>query len=55
MPELLTPDELAALLRMNVWTVYEHLKAGIIPGAKKIGGSWRIHRDTVIEWIKEGE
>lgn len=54
MPEFLNPRELAELLRLNVWTVYEHLRGGLIPGAKKIGQSWRIHRDTVIKWIAEG-
>ena len=55
LPEILTPAELAELLRMHLWTVYEHLRTGAIPGARKIGQSWRISRDVVLEWIKEGE
>lgn len=55
MPELLTPDELAELLRLSPRTIYELLQTGEIPGAKKVGRAWRIHRDTVLEWIKGGE
>lgn len=51
LPELLTVPELAAMLRMNVKSVYAMLPTGKIPGCRQIGRSWRAHRDTVVAWV----
>jgi len=47
-PAILTVDELAALLRVNRKTVYDALSRGEIPGARRIGGRYRILRDAVL-------
>jgi excisionase family DNA binding protein len=54
-PEVLTADELAALLRVNRKTVYAGFKAGEIPGGKRIGGTIRFSRDAVLRWLAEGQ
>ena len=40
---VLTIEEAAEYLRVNPQTVYRHLRAGSLPGAK-IGRTWRIRR-----------
>jgi excisionase family DNA binding protein len=51
LPPILTVDELAGLLRVNRKTAYAAISAGEIPGARRIGGSIRVHRDTVLDWL----
>ncbi len=46
---LLTPTEAAGLLRMNISTLYPLLARGVIPGARKVGGVWRISRRVLLE------
>ena len=53
-PAVLTADELAALLRVNRKTVYEALSRGEIP-ARRIGATYRIHRDAVLRWLSDGQ
>ena len=55
LPEVLTVDELAALLRLNRKTVYDALKRGEIPGVRLVAGRYRIHRDTVLAWLSQGQ
>jgi excisionase family DNA binding protein len=50
-PSVLTVDELAALLRVNRKTVYEALARGEIPGARRVGNTYRILREAVIVWF----
>lgn len=52
LPPVLTVDELALLLRLNRKTAYEALARGEIPGARRIGRSYRISRDTVLDWLR---
>lgn len=54
-PAVLTVDELAALLRVNRKTVYDALGRGEIPGARRIGATYRILRDAVLEWLASGQ
>ncbi len=54
-PSVLTVDELAALLRVNRKTVYDALARGEIPGARRIGGCYRILRDRVLDWLAAGQ
>jgi excisionase family DNA binding protein len=54
-PPVLTVDELATLLRVNRKTVYEALSRGEIPGARRIGASYRILRGAVLEWLSSGQ
>jgi excisionase family DNA binding protein len=54
-PTVLTVDELAALLRVNRKTVYDALARGEIPGARRIGATYRILRDAVIDWLASSQ
>lgn len=48
-PRLLTVRELAALLRVTQQTIYNHLWAGRIPGARRFGKKlWRIDAATFL-------
>ena len=49
-PEILTVDEAAELLRIPRSTVYKLAQLGKIP-AQKVGRHWRFHRDTLVDWI----
>jgi excisionase family DNA binding protein len=53
--EILTVDELADFLRLNRKTVYEAIDRGDIPGVRRIGESYRIHRATVLEWFASSQ
>lgn len=44
LPALLTINELADLTNFDVFTIYRQAKAGLIPGAKQFGKTWRIDR-----------
>lgn len=54
-PAVITAEELAALLRVNRKTIYEALARGDIPGAKRIGVTYRIHRDAVLAWLASSQ
>jgi excisionase family DNA binding protein len=54
-PSVLTVDELAALLRVNRKTVYDALSRGEIPGARRIGSTYRILRPAVLEWLASSQ
>jgi excisionase family DNA binding protein len=48
---ILTVEELAAFLRLNRKTVYEAVARGAIPGVRRIGATYRISRDAVMQWL----
>lgn len=50
---ILTPEEVADLLRMNKAAIYRWLNEGYLPG-HKIGNNWRILRDDLHEWMRRG-
>jgi excisionase family DNA binding protein len=52
---VLTVDELATLLRVNRKTVYDALSRGEIPGARRVGSTYRILRAAVIDWLSSGQ
>ncbi len=52
--QVLTVDELAALLRVNKKTIYDAIKNGEIPGVRKIGRVFRISKPKVLAWLAEG-
>ncbi len=56
MEELITPSEVAAILRIHVQTVYRLADEGVIPGSR-IGRSWRFSKKDVLELvsIREGK
>jgi excisionase family DNA binding protein len=53
LPEVLTADEVAALLRVNRKTVYAAFKRGEIGGGRRIGGTIRFSRERVLAWLAE--
>jgi excisionase family DNA binding protein len=53
--DVLTVAELAGLLRVDRKTAYALVKAGEIPGARRIGRTIRIHRGRVLRWLSEGQ
>lgn len=55
LPEVLTVEQVAALLRVNRKTVYEMVQRNEIPGIRFCGRMIRAHRDTVIRWLADGQ
>ncbi|WP_140874501.1 helix-turn-helix domain-containing protein [Myxococcus xanthus] len=47
-PDFLTVEEAAALLRVNRKTLYASIRLGQMPGVVRIGKSLRVHRDALI-------
>jgi excisionase family DNA binding protein len=50
MEEIMTPSEVAALLKIHLKTVYKLAERGVIPG-NRIGSSWRFSRSDVLELV----
>jgi excisionase family DNA binding protein len=48
----ITVDEAAELMRLDRKTVYQCVKDGELPGARRVKGAVRIHRATLIEWFR---
>lgn len=56
LPEWLTSDEVAELLRLDVVTVRRHCKAGHIKATNLKGkAGYRIHRDDLLRFLKHGD
>ena len=51
--EILTIQEVAATLRISERTIYAMAKEGRLPGAVKIGRSWRVLRPKLMAWLEE--
>ena len=50
MEALMTTKEAAEYLRLNYMTVYKLAQRGKIP-ATKVGGSWRVKRERLDQWL----
>ena len=50
MEEIMTPSEVASLLKFHLKTVYKLAEKGVIPG-NRIGRSWRFSRGDVLELV----
>ena len=50
---VLTITEVADILRVHPTTIYRLVKRGELPGFK-IGGCWRINRDSLDKWLSGG-
>jgi len=55
LPEIITVDELRALMRVDRKTIYALVARGEIPGVRRLGRAIRIHRDAVLRWIAQGQ
>jgi excisionase family DNA binding protein len=51
LPEVLTVDEVAELLRINRKTVYDCIARRQLPGVSRLGRTIRIHRETLLQWL----
>jgi excisionase family DNA binding protein len=49
--EFLTPQEVAEILRVSVYTVRRWIKEGNLP-AYKVGRSWRIEEEELGRWLE---
>lgn len=52
-PEILTIGETAQYLRISLSSLYKLAQDGKIP-AQKVGKHWRFHKQTLTDWIAEG-
>ena len=48
-PEVLTPLQVQSLLQISRSTFFRLVESDQIAGATKIGGSWRVWRNTLLE------
>ncbi|MBZ4396632.1 helix-turn-helix domain-containing protein [Myxococcus sp. AS-1-15] len=51
LPDFLTVDEAANLLRVNRKTLYEAIRLGSVPGVVRIGKALRVQRDALLAWF----
>ena len=51
---VLTVKQTAKLLQVSTACIYDALERKEIPGARKIGGNWRISTRCLFQWI-DGE
>lgn len=54
MEKLMKPMEIAAILGVSVWTVYEEIKAGKL-GAYCVGGRYRISSQMLQEYLRRNQ
>jgi len=52
--DVLTLEELAALLRLEEPALLERVRRGELPG-RRFGSQWRFSRAAVLGWLAEGE
>ena len=52
LPEMLTVEEAAAMLRVNRNTVYDLVARGEIPGVRRVGRIFRLSRRVHLDWIE---
>ena len=52
--EFLTVEETAELLKVSTRTIYDLARAGELPGAKKLGNQWRVHKPTLVASWPQG-
>lgn len=53
LPEVLTLEEAAALLRVEAQELSEAAQAGTIPG-RRVGAQWRFSREGLLSWLAAG-
>lgn len=51
-PELMTATELGALLKINVKTIYNYVRRGLIPYVK-IQSNVRFPKQAILHWVEE--
>ena len=53
-PDVMTPKQVQELLQMSRATIFRLIEKGDLPGAVKIGGSWRIDREMLHDHFRKG-
>ncbi len=53
LPELLTADETAALLRTTRKAVYAMVERGLLPGVTRIGRRVLFRRENLLHWLDQ--
>jgi excisionase family DNA binding protein len=51
MDELLTIEEVAAILKVSAYSVRRYLKAKKLRGVK-VGGQWRVHKSALQKFVQ---
>jgi excisionase family DNA binding protein len=51
-PKLLSADDVAAVLGLNVQTVRKHTRQGLYPFAVKVGRQWRYDPRRLEKWLE---
>ena len=47
LPDILTPEQVQAVLQISRSTFFRMVQSGQLPGAFKLGGAWRIDKDEM--------
>jgi excisionase family DNA binding protein len=50
--EIMTPSEVASLLKIHVKTVYKLVEKGLLPG-NRIGRSWRFSKSDILNLVSD--
>ena len=54
LPDLLTPNEVAAWLKTSVKAVYAKAERGALPGATRLGRRLYFVRDELLRYVEQG-
>ncbi|WP_302382872.1 helix-turn-helix domain-containing protein [uncultured Adlercreutzia sp.] len=54
-PDLLTPDDMAEIIRQSAQTVRKLMRSGEIPNAFKIGAFWYVAKADFAEFVERGK
>ena len=52
-PVLLTPNEVAALLRTSRKAIYSMVERGQLPGIVRIGRRLLVREDALLDWLRQ--
>jgi excisionase family DNA binding protein len=50
-PEFMKPAQVQEALQISRATFFRWVEAGTMPGAVRIGGSWRVLREKLRQWL----
>ena len=53
-PEVLTVNEAAQMLRVDRKTLYSAIRKRKLRGVRRVGRTIRIHRESILKWLREG-
>jgi excisionase family DNA binding protein len=52
-PHLLTPDDVAVVLRTSRKAIYAMIERGQLPGVVRVGRRVLIREDDLVEWLRQ--